>query len=73
MKHARPDQGQNFRVKIKYWCGVTLQTVRIEETTSKMNIEVYFNAISYQIQLLNLTRQGLYELTSFRTYPLSKR
>ena len=67
MKHARPDQGQNFRVKIKYWCGVTLQTVRIEETTSKMNIEVYFNAISYQIQLLNLTRQGLYELTLFRT------
>ena len=56
MKHARQDQGQNFRVKIKYWCGVTLQTVRIEETTSKMNIEVHFNAISYHFQLSNLTR-----------------
>ena len=58
-----PDQGQTFRVKIKYWCGVTLQTVRIEETTSKMNIEVYFNAISYQIQLW--TKSKLNHFTSF--------
>ena len=56
LHETRQDQGQTFRVKIKYWCGVTLQTVRIEETTSKMNIEVYFNAISYQIPLLTMAK-----------------
>ena len=56
LHETRQDQGQTFRVKIKYWCSVTLQTVRIEETTSKMNIEVYFNAISYQIPLLTMAK-----------------